>query len=140
MAVVDVDDDGVVLPFRRHRPGARPGDGRDADRARASAGARVGDELASHGRPVVSSAVLGSETARQLAACGEYGVLRRLRVRWWMRTERVPVVIAIGGTSGSGKSSVSQEVAHRLGIDAVVSTDVVRAILRVTLHPEMCRP
>jgi 2-phosphoglycerate kinase len=98
---------------------------------------RVGDELASHGQPVVSSAILGSETARQLAACGESGVLRRLRVRWWMRTERVPVVIAIGGTSGSGKSTVSQEVAHRLGIDAVVSTDVVRAILRVTLHPEM---
>ena len=137
MAVVDVDDDGVVLPFAASilardlvTAGMPTADALPLAR-------RVGDELASHGRPVVSSAVLGSETARQLATCGEYGVLRRLRVRWWMRTERVPVVIAIGGTSGSGKSTVSQEVAHRLGIDAVVSTDVVRAILRVTLHPEM---
>lgn len=137
MAVVDVDDDGIVLPFAASilardlvTAGMPTADALPLAR-------RVGDELASHGQPVVSSAILGSETARQLAACGEYGVLRRLRVRWWMRTERVPVVIAIGGTSGSGKSTVSQEVAHRLGIDAVVSTDVVRAILRVTLHPEM---
>jgi 2-phosphoglycerate kinase len=137
VTVVDVDDDGVVLPFaasilaRDLVTAGLP----TADALQLAG--KVGDVLASHGQPVVSSAVLGSETARQLAIRGEHRVLRRLRVRWWMRTERVPVVIAIGGTSGSGKSSVSQEVAHRLGIDAVVSTDVVRAILRVTLHPEM---
>ena len=84
MAVVDIDDDGVVLPFAASilardlvTAGMPTGDALALAR-------RVGDELASHGQPVVSSAVLGSEAARQLAACGEYGVLRRLRVRWWM--------------------------------------------------------
>ena len=80
MAVVDIDDEGVVIPFassilgRDLLPAGMPtGDALALAR-------RVGDELASHGQPVVSSAVLGSEAARQLAACGEYGVLRRLRV------------------------------------------------------------
>ena len=70
MAVVDVDDDGIVLPFAASilardlvTAGMPTADALPLAR-------RVGDELASHGQPVVSSAVLGSETARQLAACG----------------------------------------------------------------------
>ena len=36
----------------------------------------------------------------------------------------------IGGGTGSGKSSVATEVAHRLGITRVTSTDVIRHTMR----------
>ncbi len=76
-------------------------------------------------------------TATVLERRGEDEVLRRLRVRWWLRASHHPLVIAIGGTSGVGKSTVSQSAAQVLGIDRVLSTDLVRAVLRGTLHPDL---
>lgn len=72
-----------------------------------------------------------------LAERGATEVHRRLRARWWLRSTRQPVVIAIGGTSGVGKSTVSQSVAQVLGIDRVLSTDLVRAVLRGSLNPDL---
>ncbi len=52
-----------------------------------------------------------------------------------------PLLVAIGGAAGSGKSTVAVEVAHRLGIPRVVATDVVREVMRgvmaVDLVPEV---
>jgi 2-phosphoglycerate kinase len=76
-------------------------------------------------------------TAGVLDLWGESEVLRRLRVRWWLRASHHPVVIAVGGTSGVGKSTVSHSVAQVLGIGRVLSTDLVRAVLRGTLHPDL---
>jgi 2-phosphoglycerate kinase len=41
-----------------------------------------------------------------------------------------PVILLVGGATGTGKSTVAAEVAHRLGITRVTSTDVVRQTLR----------
>jgi 2-phosphoglycerate kinase len=41
-----------------------------------------------------------------------------------------PVIVLIGGATGTGKSTVATEVAHRLGITRVTSTDVIRQTLR----------
>jgi 2-phosphoglycerate kinase len=41
-----------------------------------------------------------------------------------------PVILLIGGATGTGKSTVATEAAHRLGITRVTSTDVVRQTLR----------
>lgn len=64
-------------------------------------------------------------------------VERRVRVRRWVRTSGQAFVVAIGGSSGVGKSTVSQEVADRLGISVVISTDQVRAVIRSVLKPEL---
>lgn len=64
-------------------------------------------------------------------------VERRVRVRRWVRTSGQAFVVAIGGSSGVGKSTVSQEVADRLGISVVISTDQVRAVIRSVLNPEL---
>lgn len=74
---------------------------------------------------------------RVLVDSGEHETMRRLRVRWWVRRRKQPFVVAVGGTSGVGKSTISQGAARALGIDTVLSTDMVRAVLRVTLHPDM---
>ncbi len=41
-----------------------------------------------------------------------------------------PIVILIGGTTGVGKSTIATEVAHRLGITRIVSTDSIREVMR----------
>ena len=41
-----------------------------------------------------------------------------------------PIVLLIGGATGTGKSGVATEVAHRLGITRVTSTDFVRQTIR----------
>ena len=44
-----------------------------------------------------------------------------------------PMIVLIGGTTGSGKSSVALEVAKRLGINRVFNTDIIREIMRYML-------
>jgi 2-phosphoglycerate kinase len=41
-----------------------------------------------------------------------------------------PLIILIGGTTGVGKSTIATEVAHRLGITRIVSTDSIRQVMR----------
>ncbi len=48
-----------------------------------------------------------------------------------------PVVVLVGGATGAGKSSLSAEVAHRLGISRVVSTDSLRQIMRIMFSPDL---
>jgi 2-phosphoglycerate kinase len=45
------------------------------------------------------------------------------------RLER-PLIILIGGTTGVGKSTIATELAHRLGITRIVSTDSIRQVMR----------
>jgi 2-phosphoglycerate kinase len=54
-------------------------------------------------------------------------LLRRLRA---LRELDLPLVLMVGGATGTGKSSVATEVAHRLGITRVTSTDIVRQTMR----------
>jgi 2-phosphoglycerate kinase len=48
----------------------------------------------------------------------------------------VPLVVLVGGATGTGKSTVAVEVAHRLGITRVTSTDVVRQTMRAFFSRE----
>jgi 2-phosphoglycerate kinase len=48
----------------------------------------------------------------------------------------VPLVVLVGGATGTGKSTVATEVAHRLGITRVTSTDVVRQTMRAFFSHE----
>lgn len=48
-----------------------------------------------------------------------------------------PLVILIGGTTGVGKSTIAAEIAHRLGITRIVSTDSIREVMRVILSKDL---
>ena len=42
-----------------------------------------------------------------------------------------PVIVVLGGTTGAGKTSIALEVALRLGIRRVLSTDAIRQVMRI---------
>ena len=53
-----------------------------------------------------------------------------------LRRLEQPLVVLVGGATGTGKSTVATEVAHRLGITRVTSTDVVRQTMRAFFADE----
>jgi 2-phosphoglycerate kinase len=57
-------------------------------------------------------------------------VIRRLRLFNRLDELDLPVVLLIGGATGTGKSTVATEIAYRLGITRVTSTDFVRQTMR----------
>jgi 2-phosphoglycerate kinase len=48
-----------------------------------------------------------------------------------------PVILLLGGATGAGKTSLGLEVAHRLGIHRVLSTDSIRQIMRIMLSADL---
>jgi len=48
----------------------------------------------------------------------------------------VPIILLVGGATGTGKSSVATDVAYRLGITRVTSTDFVRQTMRAFFSTE----
>lgn len=63
------------------------------------------------------------------------------RYRKWLLFSRSgrPLVVLIGGTTGSGKSTVSVELSQRLNIVRTQSTDMLREVMRVMV-PEALLP
>ena len=61
------------------------------------------------------------------------------RYRVWRRYQEPdrPVIILLGGATGVGKTSLGLEVAHRLGIGRVLSTDAIRQIMRIMLSQDL---
>ena len=57
-------------------------------------------------------------------------VIRRLRLFRRLDELDLPIILLVGGATGTGKSTVATEVAYRLGITRVTSTDFVRQTMR----------
>ena len=62
--------------------------------------------------------------------------VRRLRRHDSLRDFDLPIIVLVGGATGTGKSTVATEVAYRLGITRVTSTDFVRQTMRAFLSQE----
>ena len=106
-----------------------------ADRAYALA-RRVGDDLASRGSDVVELDRLEALAADQLGEVDGREAVRQLRRYQLLRDLDLPVVILVGGATGTGKSTVATEIAYRLGITRVTSTDFIRQTMRAFFTPE----
>jgi 2-phosphoglycerate kinase len=53
-----------------------------------------------------------------------------------LRELEVPLVILIGGATGTGKSTVATQIAYRLGITRLTSTDSIRQTMRAFFSHE----
>ncbi len=69
----------------------------------------------------------------------EVGVEFAERFKKWAAFEKLDkaIILMIGGTTGVGKSTLASEVAHRLGITRIVSTDAIREIMRMVYPAEV---
>ena len=75
--------------------------------------------------------------AREVLGEDEGGrAVDRLRRLSDLQALDVPIIVMIGGSPGTGKSTVAAEVAHRLGITRVASTDFIRQTMRAFFSPE----
>jgi 2-phosphoglycerate kinase len=61
---------------------------------------------------------------------------RRLHQMRELQELDLPVIVLVGGATGTGKSTVATEAAYRLGITRVTSTDFVRQTMRAFFSEE----
>jgi 2-phosphoglycerate kinase len=106
-----------------------------ADRAYSLA-RRVEVDLAERGESTVDLERLRTIATETLGdEEGERAVGRLRRLADLQRLD-VPIIVLIGGSTGTGKSTVAAEVAHRLGITRVASTDFIRQTMRAFFSRE----
>jgi 2-phosphoglycerate kinase len=88
------------------------------------------DDLREKEQLSISSDRLRATAAEYLERmAGAEQARRYLRLRDIARLDR-PLIVLIGGTTGVGKSTIATEVAHRLGITRISSTDSIREVMR----------
>jgi 2-phosphoglycerate kinase len=91
---------------------------------------RVEDDLAAKGTETAERERL-DELALEILGDEEGAeAVRQLRRYQDLRELDLPLLILVGGATGTGKSTVATEIAHRLGITRVTSTDFVRQTMR----------
>jgi 2-phosphoglycerate kinase len=76
----------------------------------------------------LASELIGEEEAAR--------TVRRLRRLDAMQRMDEPLLLLVGGATGTGKSTIATEAAHRLGITRVTSTDFIRQTMRTFFSKE----
>ena len=91
---------------------------------------RVGDELSEQGRGEIELERLEELAVEVLGEDEGRESIKRLRRYQELRELDLPIMVFIGGATGTGKSTVATELAYRFGITRVTSTDFVRQTMR----------
>jgi 2-phosphoglycerate kinase len=97
---------------------------------------RVDGDLAERGEQTVDLARLEERAVEILGEEDGAAAVRRLRRFADLHELDLPVILLIGGSTGTGKSTVATEAAYRLGITRVTSTDFVRQTMRAFFSEE----
>ncbi|MFN2389018.1 MAG: hypothetical protein ABR575_05360 [Actinomycetota bacterium] len=98
---------------------------------------KVEERLLEMGRDQITAEVLREVTLDTLRReAGDH--YAEAFIKWQSVAELdIPLIILIGGATGSGKSTIATHLAGRLGITRIVSTDAVREVLRSAFTREM---
>lgn len=98
---------------------------------------KIEELLVQQGVPAVSSERLTELTLQVLREEAGDSVAEAF-LKWRSVSElEIPLIVLIGGGTGVGKSTIATQLASRLGITRVVSTDAVREVLRSALTRDM---
>jgi 2-phosphoglycerate kinase len=97
---------------------------------------RLEQDLAAHGSDEVDLERLEELAVEVLGAAEGEQAARRLRRYRELQELDLPILLLVGGATGTGKSTVATEAAHRLGITRVTSTDFVRQTMRAFFSRE----
>ncbi|MDJ0523225.1 MAG: hypothetical protein QNJ90_14240 [Planctomycetota bacterium] len=131
--------DGHETPFSRgnHRVNLEAC-GLAADDA-ATVAARIYDDLVGHDVREISASDLRHLTYRHLTTDLGGDAARQYLVWQEFRRAKRPLIVIVGGAVGSGKSTISAQIAHRLEIVRSQSTDMLREVMRMMM-PERLMP
>ncbi len=135
------DRAGVGLPFSRGLMATSIlATGLETNRAYSIA-ADVYRQLQDRGLREISADDLADMAARAVASSAGRDVAARYLAWRQVKREGRPIIIAMSGASGVGKSTFATRLAVRLGITRVVTTDTIREVLRTviptTVLPEL---
>ena len=76
--------------------------------------------------------------AREALGADDGDTLIALYLQWQsLRRMEVPLIVLIGGATGVGKSTIATQLAHRLGINRLASTDMIRQVMRAFFAEEL---
>jgi 2-phosphoglycerate kinase len=93
-------------------------------------------EIAASGRESISLERLEELAQNALGEEDGRTTMRRLRRFQDLYELDLPIILLVGGATGTGKSTVATDVAYRLGVTRVTSTDFVRQTMRAFFSRE----
>lgn len=99
--------------------------------------AAIHAQLTQQAAPEIDLADLWKLTRQRLLEFSGPETARRYDLWAAFRKSRRPLILLIGGSPGSGKSSISARIAHVLDIIWVQSTDMLREVMRIVLPPRL---
>ena len=96
-------------------------------------------ELTLHRRRTTRVTRAGLRKLAHQTLLERFGESTAERFAVWRRHQEPdrPVIVLLGGTTGAGKTSIGLEVALRLGIRRVLSTDSIRQVMRTMLSSDL---
>jgi 2-phosphoglycerate kinase len=97
---------------------------------------RIDQDLLERGEQSVELERVGELACEVMGEVEGSEIMRRLRRFRDLQELDLPVIVLVGGTTGTGKSTVATEAAYRLGITRVTSTDFVRQTMRAFFSHE----
>lgn len=95
--------------------------------------------LTASGREVISEGDLDRRVTWLLNKVGGRRYANRYDFLCWLKdpNRRRPLLLLVGGATGTGKSTLAMELGFRLGIRKVISTDMIRETMRTVLPADV---